>query len=73
MCQLPRDSHGRDQATKHNSLLTISSKLLIKPPPLNTSYRRGTWMSHRTLCEMSLLLTTHLASLSHSCRLLQVS
>lgn len=55
------------------SLLTTSSKLSTSPPPLNTSYSLGTWMSHRTLCEMSLLFTTHRASLSHSWMFLMVS
>lgn len=52
-------------------LFTTSSKLLIRPPPLNTSYSLGTWMSHRTLCDTSLLLMTHFASLSHSLGFLQ--
>jgi len=54
-------------------LLTTSSKLLTSPPALKTSYSRGTWISHRTLCEMSLWLMTHLANLSHSPRFLGIS
>ncbi len=50
------------------SLRTMSSKLWICPPALYTSYSRGTWISHLTLWEKSLWLTTHFASLSHSCR-----
>ena len=49
-----------------NSLRTTSSKVSTCPVALYTSYNRGTWMSHRTLCESNLLLMTHLASLSHS-------
>jgi hypothetical protein len=56
-----------------NLLLTTSSKLLTRPPALKTSYNLGTWISHRTLCEMSLWLMTHLASLSHSPRFLAIS
>lgn len=57
-----------DKYTKfeQNLLLTMSSKLSIEPFALYTSYKRGTWISQRTLCENSLLLTIHLASLSHS-------
>ena len=53
-----------------NLLRTTSSKVSTCPVALYTSYKRGTWMSHRTLCESSLLLMTHLASLSHSLTLL---
>lgn len=52
-------------------LLTISSKFEINPPPLKISYSLGTWISQRTLCEMSLLLTTHFARVSHSAMLLR--
>lgn len=49
-------------------LRTMSSNVLIEPPCLYTSYRRGTWMSQRTLWEYSLCSTIHFASLSHSSR-----
>ena len=64
---LPRKKAGGEQ----DVLLTTSSKFSTSLAPLNTSYRRGTWMSHRTLCEMSLFPTTHLASLSHSPKFLR--
>lgn len=52
-------------------LCTTSPKLSTVLLALKTSYNRGIWISHRTLSENSLLLTTHLASLSHSPRDLQ--
>lgn len=56
----------RSQIKQVNILRTTSPKLSTVPLALKTSYNRGIWISHRTLSEKSLLLTTHLASLSHS-------
>jgi len=61
-----RTSPSTTGQREQDVLRTTSSKSLTPPLFLKTSYRRGIWMSHRTLSLKSSFLMTHLASLSHS-------